>query len=288
MVISALVLLFVAVVLVVVQLYPERHEKQEEEQGRVPELYRTCRPLINYFAAFNRRLSLPGLKKQYARKIERAGLGFDMNVDDFLAIKELVVIAVLGLGVMVYFGVLHDPIVFAAAALVGYLLPDTRLSDAVKKRETAMLRALPDFLDLLTLAVEAGLDFVGATRKVTERFQPGPLVWEFKTYLRDMMVGKSRDQALRDMSAKLDLADFTSFANAVVQASEAGASIGPVLRMQATEMRARRFQRAEKLAHEAPVKMLFPLFAFIFPAIFLMIIAPLFFQVKSSGVMGGF
>ncbi len=148
-----------------------------------------------------------------------------------------------------------------------------------------MLRALPDFLDLLTLSVEAGLDLVGAVRKVADRFEPGPLVWEFRAFLQDLTVGKSRSEALRYMVRKLDLSDFSSFGNAVIQATEAGAAVGPVLRMQAQDMRARRFQRTEKLAHEAPVKMLFPLIAFIFPAIFLIVLGALYFQFKASGAL---
>jgi tight adherence protein C len=281
----ALVLFFFAVALLVTQLFPEP-QRGGREEGQLPPLYQTFRPLIKYLAGLNSHIKAPDMKQQYARRIERAGLMFEMSPDDFLAIKEIVLVVVGGFSALAYYFVLKDWTVIAVGTLLGFLLPDSRLSDAAKKRELAIVRALPDFLDLLTLAVEAGADFVGGLRKVNDRFQPGPLVWEFNGYLRSLMVGRSRADALRDLSHKLNLPDFTSFSNAVVQASEAGASIGPVLRMQAEDMRNRRFQRAEKLAQEAPVKMIMPLMAFIFPATFLMIIAPLFFQFRASGASG--
>lgn len=282
MIVAALILFFVGIVLLVIQLFPAPTRVSGEEE-QLPGILRTFRPLIKYLAGFNRKLPLTGLRSQYARRIERAGLAFDLNPDDFLAIKEIVLLGMVGFSFLVYYVLIRDLTVFAVGILIGYLLPDMRLSDAAKKREQACLRALPTFLDLLTLSVEAGLGFDAAVRKLTERLEPGPLIAEFKAFLRNMSVGKPRNEALRDMAKKLDLPDFTSFANAVVQATEAGASIGPVLRMQSGEIRTRRFQRAEKLAHEAPIKMLFPLFAFIFPATFLMIFGPLFFQVRASG-----
>lgn len=283
----ALVLLFVAVILVVIQLYPERVKRKAEEE-QMPALFQTLSPVIKYLANLNRSLPLPSLKQRYARKILRAGLSFDMSPEDFLAIKEMALVAVGGFALLTYFFVIHDWIVVLIGLVLGFFWPDARLSDMIKKRERAILRALPDFLDLLALSVEAGLAFVGAVRKVAERFEPGPLVWEFKAFLRDLRVGKPRDEALREMNKRVEVADFSSFANAVIQASEVGASIGPVLKMQAVEMRSRRFQRAEKMAHQAPVKMLFPLIGFIFPATFLMILAPIVIRFLASGIFNLF
>jgi tight adherence protein C len=107
-------------------------------------------------------------------------------------------------------------------------------------------------------------------------------------FLRSMNVGTPRVVALRDMARRMDLPDFTSFAQAVIQATESGASMGTVLKIQSSEMLLRRFERAEKQAHELPVKMLFPLFTCIFPATFMMIMGPLYFQILDSGAMSSF
>jgi tight adherence protein C len=158
-----------------------------------------------------------------------------------------------------------------------------RLSGAVRKQEHEFLRALPAFLDLLALSVEAGMGFDSAVLRLTEVLEPGPLIWRFQTFLRSVNVGKTRVEALREMAHKVDLPDFTTFANVVIQATETGASMGPVLRTASGDMLARRFDRAEKTAHELPIKILLPLFVFVFPATFIMVLGPVYFQFQASG-----
>jgi tight adherence protein C len=116
--------------------------------------------------------------------------------------------------------------------------------------------------------------------------EPGPLIWRFQAFLRSMNVGKTRREALREMAHKVDLPDFTTFANVVIQATDTGASMGPVLRTASGEMLSRRFDRAEKAAHELPIKILLTLFIFVFPATFVMVLGPVYFQFMSSGAAG--
>ncbi|MEO0107395.1 MAG: type II secretion system F family protein [candidate division WOR-3 bacterium] len=284
MLILIYILLFIAIFLLVIQLFPEKIELEKEE-GTPGGLYRIFRPLIKYLAKYNAKIQLPEIKAGYKKKMEKAGFQLELTPDDFLAIKELTLIAGILFAIFVYYFAYKDIIVFLLGIVLGFFMPDLRLADAVKKREFAIMRAMPNFLDLLTLSVEAGLDFAGAVRKVIEKSRPNPLIFEFKLFLRELMVGKSRKEALRDMANKLEIPDISSFVSTIIQSEEAGASLGPVLRIQAEEMRAKRFQRAEKLASQAPVKMLFPLIAFIFPATFIMLFGPLYFQFKE---MGGF
>ena len=237
-------------------------------EGQVPELYKAFGPLLKSLAKYIRLIPLPGIRERY----------------EFLAIKGVLMVVAAGFALLVYFALIQNLLIVAALVFAGFLLPDMRLSDSVRKRKQTYLRALPTFLDLLALAVEAGLGFDAAVRKLTEVLEPSPLTWGVQVLLRSMSVGRPRSEALREMAERLNLPDFTSFAHAVIQATESGASMGPVLRIQSNEMTFRRFERAEKQAAELPVKMLFPLFAFIFPATFLMIIGPLYFQIKASGV----
>jgi tight adherence protein C len=308
MVLVALTLLFVAIVVVVVwwysrrsrgkaasaelQVTSSRNSKLEARassgESDVPEPFRTLWPLIRHLAAYNRLLPLPGVRERYTHQIDRAGLRFELSADEFLAIKEITALVMAGVALLVYSAVIQNWMIAAALGFIGVVYPDLRLSAAVKKQEYACLRALPGFLDLLALAVEAGLGFDSAVRKLTEVLQPGPLIWRLQAFLRSMNVGKPRSEALKEMARKLDMRDFTAFANAVIQATETGASMGPVLRTESGEMLFRRFERAEKAGYELPIKILFPLFAFVFPATFLMILGPLYFQFKASGAIGAF
>ena len=131
------------------------------------------------------------------------------------------------------------------------------------------------------------MGFDSAVLKLTETLEPGPLIRRFRAFLTTMNVGKTRSEALRETARKMDLPDFTAFANAVIQATETGASMAPILRTSSIEMMARRFERAEKAAHELPVKILLPLFVFVFPATFLMILGPGILPVHGVGRGGG-
>jgi tight adherence protein C len=152
------------------------------------------------------------------------------------------------------------------------------LRDQVSKRHFKITRELPYNLDLLTLSVEAGLDFQAAVDTVVKKGRQGPLSGEFALMLREMRMGKTRQEALRAMSDRVGLPALTQFVGALIQADRMGTSLGKVLRIQSTQLRVERTQRAEKLANEAPVKMLFPLIACIFPTVFLVLFGPIVFQ----------
>jgi tight adherence protein C len=153
----------------------------------------------------------------------------------------------------------------------------------VHARHHAITRALPYNLDLLTLSVEAGLDFAAALGKVVEKGRKGPLADELHTTLKELKLGKTREEALRNLAARVDLTTLNSFVHALIQADKMGTPLGKILRILATQMRIERTQRAEKLANEAPVKLLLPLIGFIFPTIFIMLFGPIAYQVFFGG-----
>ena len=138
-----------------------------------------------------------------------------------------------------------------------------------------MRRLMPYTLDLLTLSVEAGLDFTAALARIVPKLEGTALSEEFGELLRAIRLGRARSEALRDMADRVSMAELTSFTSSLVQADELGADLGPVLRVLADQMRNDRSNRAEKKAMEAPVKILFPLIAFIFPTVFIIIFAPI-------------
>jgi tight adherence protein C len=170
------------------------------------------------------------------------------------------------------------PVAVLGFTMLGALYPFIWLRDQVKKRHQAILSDLPYHLDLLTLCVEAGMDFGAAVNRMVEKGKPGALREEFATFLAQLRVGKTRAEALQEMAERVGLEQLATFLSALVQADRMGSGLGATLRLQADQMRIERFQRAEKLAGEAPVKMLIPLVLFIFPTIWVILGAPLVFD----------
>ena len=174
--------------------------------------------------------------------------------------------------------------VTGAGFLAGWLYPGIWLRDRLSLRRRELLKALPFFLDIITLCVEAGLNMQGAVTQAVAKGPVGVLRDELQRVLRDIRSGKARATALRDMAERLGEPGITNFTTAVIQAESMGMNLGPVLRAQADQRRSERFLRAEKLAMEAPVKMLFPLIAFIFPCTFVVLFFPIVMKFIHSGI----
>lgn len=165
----------------------------------------------------------------------------------------------------------------AGFGAVGYMLPNMLLKNAGAKREELMRNALPDAIDLLTISVEAGLGFDAAVARVA-RNTDGPLAKEFARLLQEMQLGMGRSEAMRAMGERTSLLELRSFCLAMVQADSLGIPISRVLRIQSSELRVKRRQRAEEKAQKVPVKMLFPLIFFILPCLFIVILGPVILQ----------
>ncbi len=174
--------------------------------------------------------------------------------------------------------------VIAFGFLAGWMYPAIWLRDRLAVRRRELLKTLPFFLDIITLCVEAGLNMQGAISQAVAKGPAGVLRDELQRVMRDIRSGKARATALRDMAERLNEPSITNFTTAVIQAESMGMNLGPVLRAQADQRRSERFLRAEKLAMEAPVKMLFPLIAFIFPCTFLVLFFPIVMKFIHSGI----
>jgi tight adherence protein C len=169
-------------------------------------------------------------------------------------------------------------LVYLALVIAGFLFPALNIREKARKRQRLISLQLPDTLDLLTISVEAGLDFMMAMRRVVERHRPGPLKDELERYFKETELGRQRRVALRELANRVQLQDLGAVVSALIQADRLGVSIGPVLRAQSDMLRTRRAQRAEKAAGEAPVKMLAPLVMCILPSVFIMILGPVLIQ----------
>lgn len=161
------------------------------------------------------------------------------------------------------------------AGIAGFAFPAIWLRDRIQLRRRETLKTLPFFLDIVTLCVEAGLNLTGALTQAVAKGPAGALQGELSRVLRDVRAGKPRVDALRSFADRMNEPAITNLVSALIQAETLGMNLGPILRAQSEQRRAERFARAEKLAMEAPVKLLFPLIAFIFPCTFLVLGFPI-------------
>jgi tight adherence protein C len=179
---------------------------------------------------------------------------------------------------------LNDPInllYLLIAAAAGYTIPQFFISKRIQARQEGILLTLPYAIDLLSISVEAGMGFDAAVGYVMRKIK-GPLAEEFAKTLNEIRLGKPRLEALEELGRRTGVEDLRTFITAVVHASRMGGSITNTLRVQSEAIRVRRRQRAQEQAMKAPVKMVFPLVLFIFPALFVVILGPAFMSIMKQ------
>jgi tight adherence protein C len=249
----------------------------EELELQQPLFERTVRPIAHRLSGIAGRFTSATQAGRTEKRLAMAGNPGNMRTTDFLGVKAVIAIAA-GATAFLIFGLLGGNIPFGAilgvlGGALGYLAPEFWLGRRISARRRAILLAIPDTLDLLTISVRAGLGFDAALGKVTEKLE-GPLSDEFRRSLAEIRVGKARREALRDIVARTDVPALTNFIGAVIQAEQLGVSISKVLQVQSEQLRIERRQRAEEMAAKAPIKMLFPLAGCIFPSLFIVILGP--------------
>lgn len=207
------------------------------------------------------------------------------SIDSFLFIKEVLAIS-LPLGLYIFIGAeVVKPIWLLVASFLGFLLPDMYLMNLTRKRKTDIIKHLPDTIDLLSLCVGGGLDFITGIKWVIERSKPSALISEFLLVFRELEMGLPRVEAFRNMGKRLDIPEVNSFVRTVIQADRMGVSVGEILSVLSDEVRRQRFQRGERMALKAPIKMLFPLIVFILPVIGIIVGAPVMMQFMQQSTL---
>jgi tight adherence protein C len=277
----AYVTLFGSVSFLIYQLLPDFRRRAAmarlgAAEGKEPlesPLLRLMQPLLRAIAPWVSHYKLTSYRNSKEKQIAAAGMKDALSTDEFLAWK--IAFAVIGpFAMALVFQFARHPLIFVTSAVLFSFLPDFLLRDMVNKRQRAIVRALPFSVDLLTLVVEAGLDFSQGLQRVVERGPEGPLRDELSLMIREIRLGTTRSEALRSLADRCGVPEVSSFASVLIQADRLGASIGPVLRAQADLMRAERFQRAEKAGARASSLVLLPLVIFILPAALLVIVGP--------------
>jgi tight adherence protein C len=227
----------------------------------------------------------PAYRQQVLSKLRLAGLDFALAPEQFVAARLLcATVCLLLLDWMATSFGRSASWWLLVAALAGYAFPAIWLRDRIHLRRRQTLKTLPFMLDLITLCVEAGLNLTGAFAQAVAKGPAGPLRDEFARVLRDVRAGRSRMDALHTLADRMNEPSITNFVAALVQAEQMGMALGPILRAQAEQRRNERFARAEKLAMEAPVKLLFPLIAFIFPCTFVVLGFPIAMKFIHAGI----
>ncbi|HHP50717.1 MAG TPA: type II secretion system F family protein [Moorella mulderi] len=303
MALGAAVLSGIAMISFILWLYTAKREEEAALQRKISEgepippwwarevdrplVYRLFKPFLERFTSFlNRFIPIGRYGEGWEERLMAAGLAGSLTVSEFLALKFLGGMAGLFLVFfLLFFGQLSGLLGFSLALLLpllGYTLPDFVIASVINNRKRSVRRQLPNMIDLLAISVEAGMGFEGALSLVSEKMG-SPLPREIRRALNEIRMGRPRAEALRDMARRLQVEEITSFVGAVNMAEELGTPMAQVLKIQSHEIRRRVRARAEEAARKAPIKMLFPLVIFIFPALFIIILGPALIRLMESG-----
>jgi tight adherence protein C len=275
--------------------FTERGEQVslEEIEMSQPFTERVLYPLMRKFGEISTRFTPQKVLQDTSRKLELAGNPGHIDPATFFT-SRFVIAGIVGVVAFLLFSfsIMKQPfskaLLFTGIAiLIGFFFPELWLNGEISKRQKSIRKAMPDALDLLTICVEAGLGFDAAMQKVAEKWE-NELSMAFGRVIREIQLGKIRREALRDMAERIGIPEMTSFVAAIIQSETLGVSMAKVLRIQSDQMRMKRRQRAEEEAHQAPIKMLIPMVAFIFPSIFIVLMTPAAIRFMGSGFMTGF
>lgn len=252
-----------------IRLHTELPDALERQELSEPFAHRVLRPMAERLVGVLIRVTPAGYRQRLEHRLREAGN--PMGVGTFVLTKATA--TALAALVLVPLLAQRQPLAGVAAAVLGWSLPDLWLSRVTRARLREISRSLPDVIDLLSVSVEAGTSFDGAVQKVSEKFA-GATAREFAEYLKEVRLGRSREEALRALADRVALDELRSFAAAVIQADRLGVSLSRVLRVQASQIRERRRMRAEEQAMRVPVKLVFPLVFFIFPSLLVVLLGP--------------
>jgi len=260
----------------------------EEVELSQPFSERVVKPGLASLLHFLGRLTPQRNLQDLQHRLEVAGRPFGWTVVSFMGLRLL---STLLLAALIFILTLFADLALgrrllltAAFGALGYFLPILWLNSATRRRQSALLRALPDGLDMLNICVGAGLGFDAALSRVGHQWKT-PLSDEFNRVVAEIRLGKTRRRALLDLSRRAEVPEIENFVATIVQADQLGVSIAKVLRTQAEQMRILRRQRAEEAARQATIKLLFPLVFMIFPSMLAVLLGPAIPQIMDA--LGG-
>lgn len=237
---------------------------------------RVIRPFFDRVAKMLAERTPEKARHDLQNQLNLAGRPANLSASDFTAVRYVACVILFALGLLLG-ALMGSPIwvvVFAAVGgAMGFYGPLLWLRQKVGDRRKEIQQALPDAMDLLTIAVEAGLGFDAAIQRVTDKFH-NALADEFGQVLSEVRLGRPRLEALDDMGRRSGVEDLHNFVQAVIQSEQMGVGVARILRLQSDEMRRKRRQRAQELAAQASLKMLLPMVGCIFPTLWIILLGP--------------
>lgn len=247
---------------------------------------RILRPSLRRISGFATRMTPAAATDEIRALIIKAGNPGRIGVAEFIGIKVITFFVMLGMGLIAVKVVAPDDTLESAGLLafcliLGYIAPDVMMQQVINGRQAMVRKRLPDTIDLLIVSVEAGLGLDGAIQKVVDKMR-GPISEEFGRVLDEMRLGKQRSRAMKDMAARLDIQEVTTFVAAIYQSEQLGVSISSVLRVQSESIRIARTQAIREAAAKLPVLMLIPLIFFIFPSILVVMLGPGIISIRNA------
>src|SRR6185437_910889 len=254
----------------------EKPLTMEEVELQRPFSERFLRPAIERLGTFLSRSTPQKARQDLLNKLELAGKPGNLTPEDFGAVRLVSAAVLAAVGLLIGF-LLANPVYIAISAVVGavlgYYAPVAWLQQKVDARRTDIQKGLPDAMDLLVIAVDAGLGFDAALARVTDKYK-NALSEQFAKVLREVSLGRPRLEAMDEMGRSSGVEDLHNFIQAVIQSEQFGTGIGKILRIQADEMRRRRRQRAQEKGAQATLKMMLPMVGCIFPTLWIVLLGP--------------
>ena len=254
----------------------EKPLTMEEVELQRPFSERALRPMIEKLGALLSRSTPQEARKKLLNELDLAGRPGNLTPEDFGAVRIVAAAVMAAVGLLLGL-VLGSPLYavlgLAGGTVIGYFLPQLWLRQKVNDRRREIQRGLPDAMDLLVIAVDAGLGFDAALARVVEKYK-NALSDEFSKVLREVSLGRPRLEAMDEMGRSSGVEDLHNFIQAIIQSEQFGTGIGKILRIQADEMRRKRRQRAQELAAQATLKMLLPMVGCIFPTLWIVLLGP--------------
>ena len=260
----------------------KKFSKQEEikisnQTGKTTFYRKFLSPIFDLFDEFFQKFVPPQVRTAIEEKVFQAGKSGVWSVSRIISFWTVTMLAGTFLAVaitqVVHLHFLQEFLIVLAGIVWGAIFPLARLNKMIAVRQKEIRRALPEFLDLLCVSVQAGLSFNGAISKITVRMK-GALIDELKRFQSDVSLGMTHQYALTQMAKRCDLEEMYLFTSSVIQAEKLGTSMGRTLKIQADNMRDRHRQFVKSEAMKAPVKIIFPMVLFIFPSIFVVVLFP--------------
>lgn len=254
----------------------ERALTLEEVELQRPFSERFLRPSIERLGSLLSRSTPQKSRQNLMNRLDLAGRPGNLTPEDFAAVRIVsgAVMAAVGLGLgLLLANLVYLVIALVAGAVLGFYLPVLWLKQKVDARRNDIQRGLPDAMDLLVIAVDAGLGFDAALARVTDKYK-NALSDEFAKVLREVSLGRPRLEAMDEMGRSSGVEDLHNFIQAIIQSEQFGTGIGKILRIQADEMRRKRRQRAQEKAAQATLKMMLPMVGCIFPTLWIVLLGP--------------